>query len=113
MHPYPQKQLIFQKRTLAAIIAVCIMTGIAFYLELLGWRIINPGLSFSQAWSWPFASGALRTASGAAFVGIIPVVLGMIPRRLRTWTLSHCVLLWCIGAGMFLLGMTALIMWAP
>lgn len=97
----------------AVFIILCLITGFSLYLEFLGWRIQNPGFSISQIINWTFLIGALRTASGAVLFGLLIVLLGFIPKQFRAWTLSHRVWIWSAGATVFLLALTALIMWAP
>lgn len=89
------------------------VTGISFYLEVLGYRIIDPNLSFSDMWGWSYLSGSLRTAFGAALLGFLFVLITLIPAGIRDWSRSHAIQIWSAGATLFLLIMTFLILWAP
>lgn len=113
MYPNPSTRLLLKRHTPAALATLSIVLGIAVYIELLGWRILDPELSLARAWSQTFMLGALRTTAGAALFGTLPLLIGTITRRTRRWNLSHPVLLWGIGAGTFLLAIAALVLWAP
>ncbi|WP_304707536.1 hypothetical protein [Haliea sp. E1-2-M8] len=102
-----------QRETFIALAVMCVMVGISVFIELLGWRIITPGLSLPQAWSQLFLGGVFRTVAGATLLGMVLVLLGIILRRTRPWSLANLLLLWSIGAGIFLVAMTALVAWAP
>jgi hypothetical protein len=66
-----------------------------------------------EDWSVPFITGALRTFSGAACVGILFVFAGLIPHKLKDWTKKQIVNIWSAGATVFLIIMYLLILWAP
>jgi hypothetical protein len=106
------KRLIVQN-TVAVFIILCLITAVSIYLEFLGWRIQDPDFSLSQLIDKQFLSGVMRTLGGAVFFGILVVLMGLIPKRLRSWTFSRRVWIWSAGATVFLLALTALIMWAP
>lgn len=89
------------------------MAGVAGYIELLGWRILTPDISLAQAWSQTFILGAFRTLAGATLLGFVPVLIGVIPLRTRPWCISHLVVLWILGASVFMLAMAGLVAWAP
>ncbi|MDO8908526.1 MAG: hypothetical protein Q7W55_08505 [Pseudohongiella sp.] len=95
------------------LLALVIVFAIAIYLELLGWRILSPRILLSEALNQTFMPGALRTAAGATVCGMVPVIIGAVPRRTRGWSMSHSVILWSLGAGFFLAAMAGLIAWAP
>ncbi|TVR13078.1 MAG: hypothetical protein EA391_14520 [Balneolaceae bacterium] len=93
--------------------AVMVVLGISFYLELLGMRIVQPQISLAEAWSFNFFSGAMRTAAGAAIVGVLFILAGLLPRRLRPSMKEHAIYGWSFGAALFLLVIWVLILWAP
>lgn len=101
------------RATLAILLGLFIVFGTSIYIELLGWRILYNELSLSQAWNQAFLFGALRTAAGAVLLGLVAVLIGVIPHRIRAWTLTHSLWLWSVGAVVFLSAMVALVMWAP
>jgi hypothetical protein len=113
MRPNIKIRLLKKKHMPSALLALSLIIGFSVYIELLGWRILAPDFSLSQAWNKAFVFGAIRTMAGAALFGIVPILLGAIPRRTRLWSISNPVLLWTIGAGVFLLAMAALVAWAP
>jgi hypothetical protein len=100
------------KQILTGILAICIVSALSFYLELLGSRILDPAFSLSETWSIWFFTGALRTFSGAASMGILLVFAGLIPLKLKDWTKKHFVKIWSAGATLFLFMMYLLILWA-
>ena len=91
------------------IINVCF----SIYLEFLGNRILNPVFSFSEAWNMQFIHGAFRTFVGTTSMGILFILIGLTPRITRTQTKTHLLNIWSAGAGLFLLVMYLLILWAP
>ncbi|MCC5940321.1 MAG: hypothetical protein JJU37_02180 [Balneolaceae bacterium] len=95
------------------ITVVTVVLLISFYLELLGLQIVYHDITLGEAWSIDFIFGALRTASGAAILGILMVLIGMIPRCMRPWIITHAASIWSLGAALFLLLMWLLILWAP
>jgi hypothetical protein len=102
-----------QRETCAGLTVMCVIIAISVFIELLGWRIITPGLSLPDAWNHTFILGASRTVGGAALLGVLVVILGIMLRPIRSWSLANALLLWGGGAGIFLLAMTALVAWAP
>lgn len=96
-------RLLLKQHMAATLAALSIIFVIAVYVELLGWRIIRPDLSLPQAWSLDFVKGALRTAVGAALLGALPLLLGVIIPPTRTFSVAHPVLIWAVGAVIFLL----------
>jgi hypothetical protein len=101
------------KQLPAAVAALCVVLLLSAYLELLGWRILQPEISLSEVWGRSYLRGVVQTATGAAVLGFLLLLCWTITGRSRRWMLLHPVLLWSIGAGIFLLVMAALIMWAP
>lgn len=95
------------------ITAVTVVLVISFYLELLGLQIVYPDITLGEAWSFDFIFGALRTTAGAVILGIMVLLIGMIPRRMRPWIITHAASVWSLGAALFLLLMWLLILWAP
>lgn len=83
------------------------------YIELLGYRILDPDLSMADAWSGPFVAGSFRTAAGSLFTGLLFVAVVLNPRKLRNRTKSYWLLIGSAGATLFLLVMAGLILWAP
>lgn len=102
-----------RKKIITGFLILGIVTGTSVYLEVLGNRIIDPDLSFSDMWGWPFISGSLRTAFGATLMGFLFVLITLIPGRIRDWSRSHSIQIWSAGAALFLLIITFLILWAP
>lgn len=103
----------FSQHLPAALAATISVLGISVWIELLGWRILEPELFFSQAWNKAFVYGVLRTSAGAALFGIATLLFGTTLPKTKSWALSHAVLLWTFGAGIFLLVMAGLVNWAP
>lgn len=97
----------------AAFLALGVIFTGSVYVELLGWRIIEPEMRLSDAWSLEFFYGVIRTVAGAAIFGIILLLIGVIPARTRPRSLAWAVLIWSVGAGVFLIAMIALVLWAP
>lgn len=85
----------------------------SLYLELLGWRIVHPGIALGEAWSGRFLLGALRTAGGATVAGLLLAGPGAVLRYRRVWPRAPLLLLWSIGAAAFLSAVAGLVAWAP
>lgn len=102
-----------QRELFAGLLVMCVTIAVSVFIELLGWRIITPDLSLPDAWNHAFLVGVFRTVGGATLLGLVVVILGLILRPTRSWSRANSLLLWSIGAGIFLLAMTALLAWAP
>lgn len=95
---------------LVAFLAVIVLSA---WLELLGLRILKPGLTLTQAHEYGLLYGALRTAAGATIFGLLLLIPGLLPQRTRAWTISNFRIIWSTGAFLFLGIIAALILWAP
>lgn len=93
-------------------IMFCGITGVAVYLEFLGWRILDSGFSLSQVFEQQFLFGILRTLGGAVIFGGLLLLFGMIPKKLRDWTVSNSITIWSVGAAVFLMCIAGLVLWA-
>lgn len=102
-----------KQQALAGVTAIVAVLLVSAYFELLGWRIIEPGISLAEAWGPAYLFGALETAGGAVVLGLVFMLPCLIFRRGRRWIFTHPVLVWSVGASIFLIAMGALIMWAP
>ncbi len=103
----------FQRRIIKAVLAGSGVIVASICIELLGWRIIQPNVTISEVWGVPFFAGVMRTVAGASLLGFLFLGFAYIPGRMRTASKKHFVLIWCIGAALFLVVMTLLIYWAP
>ena len=87
--------------------------AVALYLELLGWRIVEPGLSLTEAWGRPFVLGALRTTTGALTLGLVFAGFGVLVGRLLPALRIFWAWWLAAGSALFLLLVAALVAWAP
>lgn len=94
-------------------VVVFVSYALALYLELLGWRIVEPELSLRQAWSSDLVLGALRTTAGALTLGLVFTAFGLLAGRLLPVIRIFWVWWFGVGAALFLLLMAALVAWAP
>lgn len=98
---------------LIGMLALVVVVMMSFYIELLGWRITEAEITFSQAWSHSFISRALLTSTGASLLGLAALAVGMLLPFTRERTKRYLIFIWVAGAAVFLLAMLGLVMWAP
>ncbi len=102
-----------KKRIISVVLTLSGVIVVTTYLELFGWRIIQPNVTLSEVWGVSFFAGVVRTVAGASLLGFLFLGFAYISGKMRKAARKYFTLIWCIGAALFLLVMALLIYWAP